>query len=101
MRIGWLVAVFAAVLSMGAAAVRGESPDRKFYVFLCFGQSNSEGYPGLEEPDKVGVDERFRMLGAVDFPKMGGKRGSGMWRCRRCVGRVMGLGRGIILGGRW
>src|SRR5206468_1020037 len=75
MRIGWLVAVFAAVLSMGAAAVRGESPDRKFYVFLCFGQSNSEGYPGLEEPDKVGVDERFRMLAAVDFPKMGRKAG--------------------------
>jgi len=41
-----------------------------FYVFLAFGQSNMEGYPGVEAQDKVGVDDRFQMLAAVDFPNM-------------------------------
>jgi hypothetical protein len=61
-------------LSVGAT-VRAQSPDPKFYVFLCFGQSNSEGYPGLEEQDKTGVDPRFQTLAAVDFPKMDRKMG--------------------------
>ena len=48
-----------------------------FYVFLCFGQSNMEGFPGLEEQDKGPVDERFQMLAVVDFPKQG--RTNGNW----------------------
>jgi hypothetical protein len=43
-------------------------PDKNFYVFLCFGQSNMEGFPGIEDQDKTGVDERFKMLAAVNFP---------------------------------
>jgi hypothetical protein len=43
------------------------APDKNFYVFLCFGQSNMEGFPGIQEQDKTGVDERFQMLAAVDF----------------------------------
>ena len=43
--------------------------DTNFWVFLCFGQSNMEGFPGLQEQDKSGVDDRFRVLAAVDFPK--------------------------------
>lgn len=51
--------------------------DKNFYVFLCFGQSNMEGFPGIEEQDKGPVDERFKMLAAVDFP--GQKREKGQW----------------------
>ena len=50
-------------------------PDPNFYVFLCFGQSNMEGFPGIEEQDKT-ADNRFQVLAAVDFPNMGRKKGS-------------------------
>ncbi len=52
------------------------SQNTNFYVFLCFGQSNMEGFPGIEEQDKGPVDERFQVLAAVDFPKLGRNRGS-------------------------
>ena len=50
-------------------------PDPDFHVFLAFGQSNMEGFPGVEAQDKIGVDPRFRMLAAVDFPDLGRKYG--------------------------
>src|ERR1041384_8198811 len=43
--------------------------DTNFWIFLCFGQSNMEGFPGIEDQDKTGVDERFKVFAAVDFPK--------------------------------
>src|SRR5437764_12802448 len=51
------------------------SQDTNFFVFLCFGQSNMEGFPGIEEQDKGPVDERFQLLAAVDFPKQGRTKG--------------------------
>ncbi|HYG24561.1 MAG TPA: sialate O-acetylesterase [Verrucomicrobiae bacterium] len=50
--------------------------DTNLFVFLCFGQSNMEGFPGLEEQDRLGVDDRFRMLAAVDFPRQERKKGN-------------------------
>jgi len=50
-------------------------PDPNFHVYLAFGQSNMEGYPGIEPQDKSGVDKRFQMLAAVDFPSMGRRKG--------------------------
>src|ERR1700746_4099612 len=47
------------------------SQDTNFWVFLCFGQSNMEGFPGIQEQDKTGVDDRFQVLAAVDFPALG------------------------------
>lgn len=49
--------------------------DPNFYIFLCFGQSNMEGFPGIEEQDKGPVDERFQMLATVDFPKQNREKG--------------------------
>jgi len=51
------------------------SQDQNFYIFLCFGQSNMEGFPGIEEQDKKNVDDRFQVLAAVDFPKLDRKKG--------------------------
>jgi alpha-L-arabinofuranosidase len=51
-------------------------PDPNFYIFLCFGQSNMEGFPGIEEQDKAGVDKRFQVLATVDFPSMGRTKGN-------------------------
>jgi alpha-L-fucosidase 2 len=49
--------------------------DQNFWIFLCFGQSNMEGFPGIEERDKTGVDERFQVLATVDFPKQNRLKG--------------------------
>ena len=51
-------------------------PDPNFYVFLCFGQSNMEGFPGVEEQDKTIVDKRFQVMATVDFLKMGRTKGN-------------------------
>ena len=51
------------------------SQDPNFYIFICFGQSNMEGFPGVEEQDKVNIDDRFQVLAAVDFPKLDRKKG--------------------------
>jgi Carbohydrate esterase, sialic acid-specific acetylesterase len=52
------------------------SQDTNLFVFLCFGQSNMEGFPGIEEQDKGSVDKRFEVLAAVDFPAQGRKKGN-------------------------
>jgi len=49
--------------------------DTNRFVFLCFGQSNMEGFPGIEPQDKGPVDDRFQVLAAVDFPRMDRKKG--------------------------
>jgi hypothetical protein len=51
------------------------SQDSNFYIFLCFGQSNMEGFPGVE-PEDTTVNSRFQVLAAVDFPRMARKMGS-------------------------
>jgi hypothetical protein len=52
------------------------SQDENFHVYLCFGQSNMEGFPGIEERDKASVDSRFQVLAAVDFPGMSRTKGN-------------------------
>jgi hypothetical protein len=70
-QLGWLVAA-GCLLAIGATGCAtsqtgASSAKENFYVFLCFGQSNMEGYPRtIEEQDKT-VDERFQVLAAVDF----------------------------------
>ncbi len=51
------------------------SQDTNLFVFLCFGQSNMEGFPGVEQQDKTNVDARFQVLATVDFPRMERKMG--------------------------
>src|SRR5512138_849232 len=69
-----LFAILASSLFCQASAF---SQDTNFWIFLCFGQSNMEGFPGLEEQDKSGVDDRFQVFAAVDFPKQ--QRTKGHW----------------------
>jgi alpha-L-fucosidase 2 len=65
------------VLGLLWLASVAQAQDKNFYVFLCFGQSNMDGFPGLLEEDKTGVDERFQVLAAVDFPEQ--QRTKGQW----------------------
>jgi hypothetical protein len=70
-KVQWFVL---AGLLMSAGNVLAQ--DTNFFIFLCFGQSNSEGFPGIEPQDKAPVDERFQVLAAVDFPKLGRTKGN-------------------------
>ena len=65
--------VLAGLLLLNATAF---SQDTNRWIFLCFGQSNMEGFPGIEQQDKGPVDERFQVLAAVDFPKLDRKKGN-------------------------
>jgi hypothetical protein len=50
-------------------------PNKNFSIFLAFGQSNMEGFPGIEEADKGPVDARFQVFAAVDFPRQNREKG--------------------------
>ena len=65
--------LLAGLLAMQANAL---AQDPNLFVFLCFGQSNMEGFPGIEQQDKGPVDERFQMLAAVDFPAQSRTKGN-------------------------
>ena len=72
MKRAWLVLAGLFLLNMNAF-----SQNTNLWVFLCFGQSNMEGFPGIQDEDKGPVDDRFKMLAAVDFPKQ--ERTKGNW----------------------
>src|ERR1035441_495343 len=76
--------------------VNAFSQDTNHLVFLCFGQSNMEGFPGVEPQDKGPVDDRFQVLAAVDFPSLG--RTNGSWYP---AGPPLAFARPIILAERW
>jgi len=65
--------VFSALLLLSLSA-RAQDPN--FYIFLCFGQSNMEGFPGIEDQDKTNVIDRFQVLACVDFPDQGRTKGN-------------------------
>ena len=74
MKMKLFVFLSAALLSLTPKAFA--DPDPNFYVFLCFGQSNMEGFPRtIQDQDKT-VDSRFQVLAAVDFPNMNRTKGN-------------------------
>ncbi len=50
--------------------------NKKFYIFLCLGQSNMEGNAKIEAQDTVNVDPRFRVMEAVDCPDLNRTKGN-------------------------
>jgi hypothetical protein len=50
--------------------INTSAQDKKFYVFLSFGQSNMEGSARYEAQDTINVDPRFKVLQAVDCPEI-------------------------------
>jgi hypothetical protein len=63
-------AYLAAPLARAFGRQQATGPDPNFHVYLAFGQSNMEGFPGIQPEDKTGINPRFRMLAAVDFPSL-------------------------------
>jgi Carbohydrate esterase, sialic acid-specific acetylesterase len=76
--------------------------DKKFYIFLSFGQSNMEGSAKIQPQDTVDVDGRFRVLEAVDCPEL--NRTKGNWytavpplcRCKTGLTPVDYFGRTMV-----
>lgn len=66
--------VLTGLLLLGSTAV---AQDKDFYVFLCLGQSNMEGFPGIPDEDRAYHEPRFEVLAAVDFPTL--VREAGTW----------------------
>lgn len=64
--------LLAGLLLAGGAA---QAQDKNFHVFLCLGQSNMEGFPGIPEEEKAYAEPRFQVLAAVDFPALGREQG--------------------------
>lgn len=67
---------FTLLLGLLVLQLSAFAQDPNFYIFLSFGQSNMEGFPGIQEEDKGPVNERFKMLAAVDFPDMDREKGN-------------------------
>lgn len=63
----------AGLLFVLTASARAQDPD--FHVYLCLGQSNMEGFPGIADEDRAYQEPRFQVLAAVDFPALGRERG--------------------------
>lgn len=68
-----LIPILATLFLLG---VVGRAQDKKFHVFLCLGQSNMEGFPGIPAEEKTYNDARFQVLAAVDFPALGREQGN-------------------------
>jgi len=68
-----LVALFS--FTTKSYAQEAAAPDPNFYVYLAFGQSNMEGFPGIpaEETKIDALEGRFQLLAAVDFPQLNRK----------------------------
>lgn len=60
-----------AVLAFTLLSLQGFSQKSKFYIFICFGQSNMEGNARIEPQDTLAIDDRFQVLQGVDCPDKG------------------------------
>lgn len=78
------------------------SQDSNFYIFLCFGQSNMEGAAKFEAQDTTDVDQRFRLLEAVNCDNLNRKKGDWytavppLTRCKTGLGPVDYFGRTLV-----
>jgi len=70
-----LLTVIMLITASGTFAKKTKKPDPKFFVYLCFGQSNMEAGARPEEQDKV-IDPRFQMVATVDNPKLNRTKGN-------------------------
>ena len=63
------------LFAVSNAFSQDKKPDPKFFIYLCFGQSNMEAGARPQAQDSV-IDERFQMLATVDNPKLNRVKGS-------------------------
>jgi hypothetical protein len=73
---GCVVVAMGLLFAYAAFAQEEKKPDPKFFVYLCFGQSNMEAGGRPDEQDEGTVDPRFQVLAATDMPRLGRKKGN-------------------------
>ncbi|MEO8405614.1 MAG: sialate O-acetylesterase [Chitinophagaceae bacterium] len=91
-----------AIIALTFVQLKSFSQDKKFYIFLCFGQSNMEGNARIQPQDTLNVDPRFQVLEAVDCPDL--HRTKGNWytavpplsRCRTGLTPADYFGRTLV-----
>ncbi len=71
----WSPSLWADATSASESAALGR--DENFHIYLCLGQSNMEGFPGIPAEYAEWDNPRFQVLAAVDFPSLG--RAQGQW----------------------
>lgn len=94
--------VFLICTALLLASLPSFAQDPNFYIFLAFGQSNMEGAAKFEAQDTISVDERFRVLEAVNCKEL--NRTKGNWytavppltRCKTGLGPVDYFGRTLV-----
>lgn len=94
--------VFLTCTALLLASLPSFSQDPNFYIFLAFGQSNMEGAAKFEAQDTLSIDDRFRVLEAVNCKEL--NRTKGNWytavppltRCKTGLGPVDYFGRTLI-----
>lgn len=69
-----LKSIIIAFLGSLLFGLKAAAQDPNFYIFLCFGQSNMEGYPKFE-PQDTAANNRFQVLEAVDCSNLGRVKG--------------------------
>ena len=74
-KLNYVLAFILLFISVGSFA-QDQKPDPKFYIYLCFGQSNMEAGARPDPQDRGDLDPRFQMLAAVDNPRMNRKMGN-------------------------
>ena len=90
------------LLMLISSHMKVAAQDKKFYIFLCFGQSNMEGAGKIEAQDTVSVDPRFLVLEAVDCPNLNRKKGNWytavppLTRCKTGLSPVDYFGRTLV-----
>jgi hypothetical protein len=76
MNIRTLKLVFAMLLFVTSGTfAQKQKANPKFFIYLCFGQSNMEAGARPEKQDSCKVDKRFQMMATVDNPKLDRKMG--------------------------
>jgi hypothetical protein len=70
-----LILAFIILFTSTGVLAQDKKPDPKFFIYLCFGQSNMEAGARPEAQDQGTLDPRFQMLAAVDNPRMDRKMG--------------------------
>lgn len=72
----FILLLVVSLIAIPEAFAQKKKPDPKFFIYLCFGQSNMEAGARPEKQDSTSVDARFQMLAAVDNPKLNRKMGT-------------------------
>ncbi|WP_221621305.1 sialate O-acetylesterase [Breznakibacter xylanolyticus] len=75
MNIQGMISQLMVLMAICCYSTQSIAQDPNFHIYLCLGQSNMEGNARFEAQDTVGVDERFRVMAAVNCQELNRRKG--------------------------